>query len=305
MKTLLLKVLVCALCFGFTIALIAQEPRIPIRPVPATIVAQDPATPISSLPYTISAQGSYFLTGNLTASGSTAGITISADNVTLDLNGFALVGGGSGSVAGINVPFAQKNILIRNGTVRGWTNGGVNAANVTNSVIQGLRLSNNTATSTFSNVAALSVGSGSTVKDCVVAQNTNCHGISVGNACLVSGCVARANSLGVGIRAVDSCYVVGNISDSNGTGIAVGSGNRIDSNSCTSNVSAGVLVPSGATNNLVIRNSARSNNPNYNIASGNRYGTIADQTPGNTGAAFGNSAITTLVTTDPWANFAY
>lgn len=305
MKTLLLKVLVCALCFGFTIALIAQEPRIPIRPVPATTVAQDPGIPISSLPFAISAQGSYFLTGNLTASGSTAGITISADNVTLDLNGFALVGGGSGSVAGINVPSAQKNILIRNGTVRGWTNGGINATNATNSVIQGLRLSNNTANSTFSNVAGLSVGFGSTVKDCVVAQNNNCHGISVGNACLVSGCVARANSVGAGIRAADSCYVVGNISDSNGTGIAVGSGNRIDSNSCTSNASAGVLVPSGATNNLVIRNSARSNNPNYEIASGNRYGTIADETPGVTGAAFGNSAITTLVTTDPWANFAY
>lgn len=305
MKTLLPKVLVCVLCFGFTIALMAQKPPIPIRPMPVTIVAPDPATPISSLPYTISAQGSYFLTGNLTASGSTAGIIISADNVTLDLKGFAVVGGGSGSVAGINVPSAQKNILIRNGTVRDWTNGGVNAANATNSVVQGLRLSNNTATNTFSNIAALSVGSGSTVKDCVVAHNTNCHGISVGNACLVSGCIARANSNGVGIRAADSCYVIGNISDSNTTGIAMGSGNRIDSNSCTSNVSAGVLAPSGATNNLVMRNNARSNNPNYNIAIGNRYGTIADQTSGATGAAFGNSAITTLVTTDPWANFAY
>jgi len=268
-------------------------------------MAQDPRTPISSLPFTISAQGSYYLTANLTANGNTAGITISADNVTLDLNGFALVGGGSGQVTGINVPAAHKNIVIRNGTVRGWTNGGVNASNATNSAIQGLRLSNDTASSTFLNVAALSVGSGSTVKDCVVAQNGNCHGISVGNACLVSGCVARANSLGVGIRAADSCYLVGNISDSNGTGIAVGSGNRIDSNSCTSNASAGVFVPSGATNNIAIRNNARNNNPNYNIASGNRYGTIADLTPAGTGAVFGNSAATSIVTTDPWANFAH
>ena len=305
MKTFLLKVLACALCFGFTIALMAEELRIPIRPVPATTVAQDSSTPISSLPYTISAQGSYFLTGNLTASGSTAGITISADNVTLDLNGFALVGGGSGSVAGINVASAQKNILIRNGTVRGWTNGGVNATNATNSVIQGLRLSNNTANSTFFNVAALSVGSGSTVKDCVVAQNTNCHGISVGNACFVSGCVARATSGGAGIRAADSCYVVGNISDSNGTGITVGSGNRIESNSCTLNASAGILIPSGATNNLVIRNSARGNNPNYNIATSNRYGTIVNLTPAGAGFAFGDSAPSAITSTDPWANFAY
>src|ERR1700675_3088171 len=76
-------------------------------------------TPISSLPFTISASGSYYLTGNLIATGSTAGITISADNVTLDLNGFALIGnlGSSSPVAGINVPSGQRNLCIRNGTV--------------------------------------------------------------------------------------------------------------------------------------------------------------------------------------------
>jgi len=289
MKTLLLRVLLCGVCFGSTTALMAQDPR----------------TPISSLPYSVATQGSYYLTANLTANGSTQGITISADNVTLDLNGFALVGGGSGQVAGINVPAAHKNIYIRNGTVRGWTNGGVNASNATNSVIQGLRLSNNSASSTFFNVAALSIGSGSTVKDCVVAQNPNCHGIAAGTACSVSGCVVHGNSAATGIRAADSCYVVGNISDSNGTGIVVGSGNRIESNSCTSNASAGVLVPSGATNNVLVRNSARNNNPNYNIATGNRYGTIANLTTAGTGAAFGDAAATTIVTSDPWANFAY
>ena len=289
MKKLLPRLLISGLCLAPTISLLAQDPR----------------TPISSLPYTISTQGSYYLTANLTAIGSGAGITISASNVTLDLNGFALVGGGSGNVTGINVPAAQKNILIRNGTVRGWTNGGINASNATNSVIQGIRLSNNTASSTFFNVATVSVGSGSTVKDCVVGQNVNSHGISVGSACAVSGCVARANSAGVGIRTLDSCYVVGNISDSNGTGIAVGSGNRIESNSCTFNASAGILIPSGATNNLVIRNSARANNPNYTIAGGNRYGTIVNLTPSSAGAANGDAAPTTITSTDPWANFAY
>jgi hypothetical protein len=289
MKTLLLRVLISGLCLGPAISLLAQDPRMPI----------------SSLPFKITAQGSYYLTANLIATGSNAGITISADNVTLDLNGFSLVGGGSGSVAGINVPAAQKNILIRNGTVRGWTNGGINASNATNSTIQGIRLSNNTAPSTFFNVGGMSVGDGSTVKDCLVANNANSHGISVGSACTVSGCVARANSVGVGIRVIDRCYVVGNISDSNGTGIVMGSGNRIESNGCTFNASAGILIPSGATNNLVIRNSARGNNPNYNIATSNRYGTIVNLTPGGTGAAFGDSAPSSIISTDPWANFAY
>jgi hypothetical protein len=289
MKTLILRVLISGLCLGPAISLLAQDPR----------------TPISSLPYKITAEGSYYLTANLTATGSGAGITISANNVTLDLNGFALVGGGSGSVTGINVPAAQKNILIRNGTVRGWTNGGINASNASNSVIQGIRLSNNTASSIFFNIAGLSIGNGSTVKDCFVAQNTNSTGISVGNASTVSGCVARGNSAGAGIRVTDSCYVLGNISDSNGTGITMGSGNRIESNSCTFNASAGILISSGATNNLVIRNSARGNNPNYNIASGNRYGTIVNLTPAGTGAAIGDGASSTIVSTDPWANFAY
>ena len=289
MKTLLLRLLIPALCLGSTGSLLAQDPR----------------TPISSLPYKITMQGSYYLTTNLTATGSGAGITIAADNVTLDLDGFALIGGGSGTVAGINVPAAQKNILIRNGTVRGWTNGGINALNASNSVIQGIRLSNNSASSTFFNVAGLSIGNGSTVKDCFVANNPNSHGISVGNASTVNGCVVRSNSEGAGIRAMDRCYVVGNVSDSNGTGITMGSGNRIESNSCTFNLSAGVLVPSGATNNLLIRNNARGNNPNYTIATGNRYGAIVNLTPSSSGAANGDAAPSTITSTDPWANFAH
>lgn len=289
MKTFLLRLLTAGICFGSTTALLAQDPR----------------TPISTVPYTITMQGSYYLTANLIANGNTQGITISADNVTIDLNGFAIVGGGSGQVAGINVPAARKNIYIRNGTVRGWTAGGVNASNATNSVIQALRISNNSSVGTFYNIAALSIGSGSTVKDCFVAQNTNCHGISAGNACLVSGCVVRLNYARAGIRAGDLCYILNNVSDSNGTGITMGSGNRIESNNCTSNTGAGVMVPSGATNNVIFRNSARSNNPNYDIASGNHHGTIANLTSSSTGPAFGDAAPTSIITSDPWANFAY
>ena len=292
MKTFLLRLVVSSLCLAPAISLQAQDPR----------------TPISSLPYNITSPGSYYLTANLTATGTGKGITISADSVTLDLNGFVLTGS-SGGVAGIKVPAAQKNILIRNGTIRSWTGGGINAANAANSVIQGIRLSNNSAPSPFSaSNAALSVGNGSTVKDCVVTNNSNSNGIWVGSACSVRSCVARANADGAGIRVLDNCYVMENISDSNSIGITMGSGNRIESNSCTSNLNAGILVPSIATNNLVIRNSARNNYSNYNIAPGNRYGTIFNLTAANTSAVNGDSApstISTLVGFDPWANFAY
>src|SRR6478735_9662548 len=45
-------------------------------------------TPISALPFTISTSGSYYLTGNLTATADGDAITVSGDNVTIDLNGF-------------------------------------------------------------------------------------------------------------------------------------------------------------------------------------------------------------------------
>jgi lipopolysaccharide export system protein LptA len=47
---------------------------------------------ISAAPFTISASGSYALTGNLTVSSSQTAITVNADYVTIDLNGFAIVG---------------------------------------------------------------------------------------------------------------------------------------------------------------------------------------------------------------------
>jgi hypothetical protein len=46
-------------------------------------------TPIAAAPFTIAVSGSYYLTTNLTVSSSDA-ITIAANNVTLDLNGFTI-----------------------------------------------------------------------------------------------------------------------------------------------------------------------------------------------------------------------
>src|SRR3954466_4411407 len=60
-------------------------------------------TPISALPFTIDSAGSYYLTGNLTVSDTTAGIAITANDVTLDLNGFQLTSSASSPGSGISV----------------------------------------------------------------------------------------------------------------------------------------------------------------------------------------------------------
>ena len=80
-------------------------------------------TKITSLPYTISTPGSYYLGGNLTYAGDSDGITVNADNVTLDLMGFTLAYTGTGTTYyGIYMQ-GRKNVEIRNGTVRGWFTG--------------------------------------------------------------------------------------------------------------------------------------------------------------------------------------
>ncbi len=81
----------------------------------------------SGFPYTISAPGSYRLTGNLNnvPSGSD-GIDVTADNVTIDLNGFAIIGQ-SGSGNGISS--SNNQVTVRNGSVIGMGGNGIALGN--------------------------------------------------------------------------------------------------------------------------------------------------------------------------------
>lgn len=90
-------------------------------------------------PITISRPGSYRLASNLTvADGNTTAIQIVADHVTLDLNGFAILGpvdcttgcNSSGTGTGVGVqaprtPGAHFNITVRNGTIQGMGSHGI------------------------------------------------------------------------------------------------------------------------------------------------------------------------------------
>jgi hypothetical protein len=74
----------------------------PGAPVPTmkTLDQIEPRIPISALPFTISASGSYYVTGNLTGVVGQHGISINADNVTLNLRGFEIVGPGGAATTG-------------------------------------------------------------------------------------------------------------------------------------------------------------------------------------------------------------
>lgn len=86
------------------------EPRIAVN------VANTPGD-ANSL-FNITQPGSYYLTGNITGVDGKHGIDINVSGVTLDLNGFDMVGV-PGSLDGIRTPFVGlRGLSVLNGTVR-------------------------------------------------------------------------------------------------------------------------------------------------------------------------------------------
>jgi parallel beta-helix repeat protein len=215
----------------------------------------EPRTPISSLPFTISTAGSYYVTANLTnASGD--GITISTNDVTLDLNGFTLYGG-TGPGFGIHVIHYVGNLAIRNGVLDSWEVG-VDASVAANCIFTGCIASNNT--------IGIHVGDDSIVKDRTASGNTG-DGIYVGFNCIVTGCNASGN-------AGDGIYVEGGQ-------------NRIDGNHASNNSGYGINAGS-ANQNIIIRNSAPGNSSGaYNDTTNNNdFGPV--QTPGTATSPWAN-----------------
>jgi hypothetical protein len=94
-------------------------------PTMKTLAQIEPRTPISSAPFTITTPGSYYLTTNLTVSGGDA-ITIAANGVTLDLNGFTIASTAASAAGyGILINNGLRNLAILNGFIQGGvTNGG-------------------------------------------------------------------------------------------------------------------------------------------------------------------------------------
>ena len=83
-------------------------------------------TPITSLPALIQSQGLYCLTGHLfTDMEEGNAIEIAVNSVTIDMNGYKLGGLGAGTATRANGIYAadRKNLVIRNGNVRGFYRG--------------------------------------------------------------------------------------------------------------------------------------------------------------------------------------
>jgi parallel beta-helix repeat protein len=274
MKSALLSALFAAASFWPLVcskSLLAQGSLTPPGAPTPTMKSLDQIearTPIDSLPFTIGASGSYYLTRNLTATGSGAGLTVSADNVTIDLNGFTLAGGGSGTVSGINVPNAQTNLCVRNGTVSGWAGGGIIAPAITVSIVEKVRVLGN------SGGSGITVNTGCTVRECEVSGSTgaNCNGIGVGGKSSVLGCNVWANNGGIVLGAsstVTNCTASGNA----GTGVYVNNNSSVAHCTASANGGGGFYLSDGCT---ITDCAASSNTGLYAGIYGGVGGTVAN-----------------------------
>jgi parallel beta-helix repeat protein len=285
-------------------------------PTMKTLAQIEPRTDVLKLSgdagdlFLITNSGSYYLTTNIVGVSGKSGIFITANNVTLDLNGFALLGV-PGSVAGIQVSGLCTNVIVRNGNMSGWGSGGVNVAGSTsyNLVFDRLNLSVNSSSVGINAYNALisgcTVNGGSDgiiavksdVRDCSINGSANA-GILV-NYGTVSGCLVQ-DCVGAGIYVnAPGCQIIGNTcignnssADVNEAGIFINdSNNRVENNHVSASGHAGIQVNNSPyVNNVIIKNTVSGNGVNnYLGTGGNDFGPIT----------------TAAATTSPWANISH
>jgi len=236
----------------------------PPAPSMKTLAQIEPRTPISALPFTINQAGSYYLTTNLTGVSGQNGIIVQTRNVTIDLNGFELVGVG-GAVNAITAGPSATNLVVRNGTIHSWPSHGLAVAGVTQGRYETLRLLRNSA-------GGITVGPGSIVANCNLEANAGATAISsslqTGTGSIVRNCVVRTSGgegirVGYGTAVIDctieesggnglftdeSCTVRGcSVTLSGLAGIDAGPGNTVEGSSCGFNGDVGILASEGTT----------------------------------------------------------
>ena len=90
---------------------------------------------------TISQPGSYKLVGNLAITGGAGCLIVAADDVTIDLAGFSIIGQQAGAGGIQSVPYLfGHGIAVRNGSISGFTDG-VGLEDDTSSIVEGMRVS--------------------------------------------------------------------------------------------------------------------------------------------------------------------
>jgi hypothetical protein len=233
-----------------------------------TLQQVEPRTPIDHLPFAITQTGSYYLTGNLTVAPlDTDGITVNANHVIIDLNGFQLLGaGGTGcpqcTGSGIIVPAGTfYGLTVKNGTLGNWHQG-IEASNARQGQFSDLVISGNH--------FGLHMGESSDAQRINASYNTN-NGVDLGSHDSVIDSTFFQNVTGIqAVLGINGGHFLNNEVDGGlSSGIVVyGSDWRVEGNNASGNVGDGVFI--NGNHNMVVRNSATGNsNGNFFDGGGN------------------------------------
>ena len=217
--------------------------------------------------FRISQPGSYYLTGRLLGQFGKAGIEIASSNVTIDLNGFEVVGAVS-SLSGVSATFGFDAISVSNGIVWGWGGSGVaiqgNGARVERvqskqNASHGVNIGSNGVISFCiareNGATGFQVSTGTLISDCIAATNTSV-GINGNGRCLITRCTAEGNGSD-GITGVFGAQIVDCVSGSNSAnGITVTSGCTVARCTVSTNFAHGI---SASVDALILNNACDGN----------------------------------------------
>jgi parallel beta-helix repeat protein len=254
---------------------------------------------ISACPTTITSSGKWTVTTNLTAAAGVNCITVAADRVVIDLQGYTITG--SGFSSGVITDGSRNNIIVANGTIIGFNQAinlcpaactyiTVSHVTVMNTGFSGIDISgdygvvSDTQANSNGTYGIYFYGNYNTVYN-TVANNNGQYGIAFLQSSS-NNTVSNSPAYGNGIDGMIFAGSNNTVVDSQ----AVGNGqhgmnfnvanNTITDSQANNNKADGILI--GGSENLLTGNVANSNGSVgiSVVCPGNLYGNIANGNPG-------------------------
>ncbi len=241
----------------------------------SSAVAADGATPVWE-PTTISTPGKYVLTRNISDTLNPV-ISITADNVTLDLNGFQISGDANAFAADV-VLVSGNGVTVTNGTILGGGAAVRVSASATQFALSNLVLGGGRTGVGTAAGSALGLVEGNRIEDVtdgisgtgsalqirrnVVSADGKGIFLDGCNSCLVSENTIRdASDVAISVVLGGGNLILNNTASGSGTGIRVGQGgyHHLEGNVMSGNTAYGVHLRDTSFDNVYRRNTARNN----------------------------------------------
>lgn len=237
----LVKFIFPAVAFGLGAAVVVtagplDPPPGAIAPTYKTLSEVEPRIAITSANtpgdatavHRITQSGSYYLTGNVSGVANRHTIMILANNVTIDLNGFSLLGV-TNSLDGIRTTGTYSNLRIRNGSVIAHGQIGVNLVASSDCGLEQVQIMN-------CGLSGAALGTRSMVKSVHVTNNADI-GLAIGESSVVDNSTAVANK--IGFRVTGATVRLQNCSARSNSGIGFELFSECDLSNCVATMNAG------------------------------------------------------------------